>query len=198
MKYTIGIIILVVAALIYLIDRSDYYRNAYSTSIANQKALLNNNDSLKNKTKVLSLTIDQLNYYNDSINQKIKEVQEELGIKNKNLKSIHYITETITKTDTLVLKDTIFREDFKLDTLIQDEWYKLSLGLAYPNKIAVSPSFNSEKYIVASYRKETVNPPKKFFLFRWFQRKHKVVEVEIVEKNPYINTKQQRYIEIIK
>jgi hypothetical protein len=198
MKYTIGIIILVVAALIYLIDRSDYYRNAYSTSIANQKVLLNNNDSLKNKTEVLSLTIDQLNYYNDSINQKIKEVQEELGIKNKNIKSIHYITETITKTDTLVLKDTIFREDFKLDTLIQDEWYKLSLSLAYPGRIAVSPSFNSEKYIVASYRKETVNPPKKFFLFRWFQRKHKVVEVEIVEKNPYINTKQQRYIEIIK
>ena len=47
-------------------------------------------------------------------------------------------------------------------------------------------------------KKETINPPKKFFLFRWFQRKHTILEVNMVEKNPYIENKNNRFIEIIK
>ena len=49
-----------------------------------------------------------------------------------------------------------------------------------------------------NYKKETVNPPKKCFILRGFQKKHKVVEVVVVEKNTYIKNKQQRFIEIVK
>ena len=62
----------------------------------------------------------------------------------------------------------------------------------------VSPSFVSEKYITVSSKKETVNPPKKFFLFRWFQRKHKVLIVNIHEENPYIETNNSKFVEILK
>lgn len=54
------------------------------------------------------------------------------------------------------------------------------------------------KYIIVGYRKEIIDPPKKCFIARWFQKKHKVVEVNVVEKNPYIENKQQRFIEIVK
>ena len=46
-------------------------------------------------------------------------------------------------------------------------------------------------------RKETIDPPKKNWLLRLFQKKHRVAEVEVVEKNPYINSEKQRFIEII-
>ena len=64
--------------------------------------------------------------------------------------------------------------------------------------VAVKPEFKSEKHIIVSTKKETVNPPKKFFLFRWFQKKMKVLHVDVVEKNPYVDGETSRYVEIIK
>ena len=63
--------------------------------------------------------------------------------------------------------------------------------------IAVKPEFKSEKHIIVSTKKETVNPPKKFFLLRWFQKKHLVVHVDVVEKNPYVGGETSKYIEIV-
>ena len=95
--------------------------------------------------------------------------------------------------------DTLFRDpSFALDTLFGDKWYSVRLGLEYPSMIAVEPYFKSEKHIVVSSKKETINPPHKFFLFRWFQRKHNVLNIDVIEKNPYIDEQTSRYIEIIK
>ena len=85
-----------------------------------------------------------------------------------------------------------------IDTLIGDGWYTLKLGLKYPSMIAVEPYFKSEKHIVVSSKKETVNPPKKFFLFRWFQKRHIVLHIDVVEKNPYVGNETSKYVEIIK
>jgi cell division protein FtsQ len=52
--------------------------------------------------------------------------------------------------------------------------------------VAVEPYFKSEKHIIVSSKKETVNPPKKFFLFRWFQKKQIVLHIDVIEKNPYV------------
>jgi hypothetical protein len=101
--------------------------------------------------------------------------------------------------DTLILPDTIFKEpSFSVDTTIGDAWYKVSLALKYPSSIAVNPEFKSEKHIIVSTKRETINPPKKFFLLRWFQKKHDVLQVDIEEKNPYIQNTYSKYIEVIK
>jgi len=71
------------------------------------------------------------------------------------------------------------------------------LGLQYPNLITTTPTFKSETYIVTSSKKETINPPKKCAIARWFQKKHRVVEVTVHEKNPYIENKESRFIEIV-
>lgn len=68
----------------------------------------------------------------------------------------------------------------------------------YPNKIFVAPEFISDKSIITYLSKETIKPPKKCKFLRAFQRKHKVIVVEIKENNPYIKTKEQKHIEIIK
>ena len=169
-----------------------------SISMSNQKAFIVENSSLKKENKVFKFTVEQLNYYNDSILQKMNDVRKELKIKNKNLKQLQYLQSVSTKKDTVLFTDTIFKDkSLALDTVIGDKWYNIRLGLKYPNLIYTEPTFTSEKYIIVSKKKETINPPKKFFLFRWFQKKHWVMEVNIKEKNPYIKEINNKFVEII-
>lgn len=164
----------------------------------NQKAFIAENSSLKNESRAFKFTIEQFNHYNDSILQKMNDVRKELSIKDKNLKQMQYLLSEATKKDTIVFRDTLFREpSLNIDTLIGDKWYNIRLGLKYPNLITTNPTFISEKYIIVNKKKETINPPKKFFLFRWFQRKHWVMEVHIKEKNPYIKEIDNKFVEII-
>ena len=169
-----------------------------SISKSNEKAFIEENNELKDRNLAFKFTIDQINYLNDSLITKMNEVRKELKIKDRDLKQMQYLLSTAQKTDTIVFRDTLFRDrNLQIDTLLGDSWYNIKLGLRYPNLITTTPTFKSEKYIVTSSRKETIKPPKKCAIFRWFQKKHKVVEVIIHEKNPYITNKETRFIEIV-
>lgn len=197
----IGIVILIslLAVSTYtLYNRNKDLKEEISVSMTNQKAFITENTSLKEENRVFKFTVEQLNYYNDSILQKMNDVRKELKIKDNNLKQMQYLLSEATKKDTIVFRDTLFREpSLNIDTLIGDKWYNIRLGLKYPNLITTNPTFVSEKYIIVNKKKETINPPKKFFLFRWFQRKHWVMEVHIKEKNPYIKEVNNKFVEII-
>lgn len=203
-KKYIGIGIVILAGLLAISTYTLYNRNQdlkeeISISMSNQKAFIAENSSLKEENRVFKFTVEQLNYYNDSILQKMNDVRKELKIKDRDLKQMQYLLSEAQKKDTVIFRDTLFRDPLiKVDTLLGDRWYQMKLGLRYPSTIITEPKFISEKYIIVDYRKETIEPPKKCFLARWFQKKHKVVEVEVVEKNPYIVNKQQRFIEIVK
>ena len=182
-----------------LYTKNQSLKEELSISVSNEKAFIAENSSLKNENRVFKFTVEQLNYYNDSILQKMNEVRKELQIKDDNLKQMQYLLSEATKKDTIVFRDTLFREpSLNIDTLIGDKWYNIRLGLKYPNLITTNPTFISEKYIIVNKKKETINPPKKFFLFRWFQRKHWVMEVNVVEKNPYIKESNNRFVEFYK
>ena len=195
----IGILMSLLAVSIYtLYNRNQDLEEEISVSMSNQKAFIADNSSLKEENRVFKFTVEQLNYYNDSILQKMNDVRKELRIKDDNLKQMQYLLSEATKKDTIVFRDTLFREStLDIDTLVGDKWYNIRLGLKYPNLITTNPTFISEKYIIVNKKKETINPPKKFFLFRWFQRKHWVMEVHIKEKNPYIKKTNNKFVEII-
>ena len=169
-----------------------------SISKSNEKAFIEENNELKDRNLAFKFTIDQINYLNDSLITKMNEVRKELKIKDKDLKQMQYLLSTAQKTDTIVFRDTLFRDrNLQIDTLLGDSWYNIKLGLRYPNLITTTPTFKSEKYIVTRSRKETIKPPKKCWLWRLFQSKHKIIETEIIEKSPYIINKQEKYIKII-
>lgn len=168
-------------------------------SKSNEKAFAIENSGLKDQNRAFQFTVEQLEYFNDSLITKMNEVRKELKIKDDNLKQMQYLLSEAQKKDTVVFRDTIFRDPLvRVDTLLGDKWYQMKLGLRYPSTIITEPKFISEKYVIVDYRKETIDPPKKCFIARWFQKKHKIVEVNVVEKNPYIENKQQRFIEIVK
>lgn len=202
-KYiNIGVVVIVglLAISTYSLYRSNTsLKEELSVSKANEKAFIIENSGLKDQNRAFQFTVEQLEYFNDSLITKMNEVRKELKIKDRDLKQMQYLLSEAQKKDTIVFRDTIFRDPLvRVDTLLGDRWYQLKLGLRYPSTIITEPKFVSEKYIIVDYRKETIDPPKKCFLARWFQKKHKVAEVEVVEKNPYIVNKQQRFIEIVK
>ena len=197
-KYIIILILILVGAVAYLSYQNKQLTTKYETSIENIKAYDAQLSGLKDNNRVFKLTIDQLNYSNDSIINKMKEVQKELGIKEKRLQQLQYDLSHAQRNNTIILSDTIFKSpEFKLDTIVGDKWFKTNLHLKYPSTIALSPEIELERFTYINGKRETVNPPKKFFLFRWFQKKHTVVEVNVREMNPYVKNKTQRFIQII-
>lgn len=194
----IGVLILTGASLYWLYGKYQKLSAEYSTSIENVKAYDAELSGLTNDNRVLKLTVEQLNYFNDSITKKIKEAQKELNIKDSKLKQAQYELSFASRKDTILLKDTIFSSTFtSLDTIMGDKWFSNRIQLSYPNLISSSVSFKSEKFCFVQLRKETIKPPKKFFLARWFQKKHYVSIVTIKENNPYIEIKNSRFIQII-
>jgi hypothetical protein len=200
-KYLIIAIVVLLAIIGACWQQIKHTNKKWETAEANVKAYSNQLGSANNKNVALQLTVDQLEYFNDSVLKALDATRKELKIKDKNLKALQQVSSSFTRTDTVIFTqtDTLFREpSLKIDTLLGDKWYTLRLGLKYPSMIAVKPEFKSEKHIIVSSKKETVNPPKKFFLFRWFQKKHWVVHIDVVEKNPYVDGETSKYIEIIK
>lgn len=199
--YIIVLILIIIASIsIYTLYKNNKkLKNELSIAVLNEKAFIAENDNLKNQNIAFQFTIEQLEYFNDSLLTKINDVRKELKIKDKDIKQMQYLLSEAQKIDTIIFKDTIFTNpSINIDTLLINDWYQMDLKLKYPNVIITEPKFISEKYIIVNYKKETIDPPKKCAIARWFQKKHKVVEVNIVEKSPYIENKQQKFIEIIK
>lgn len=172
-------------------------RTDLSNATTNIKAYAAENDELKKSHITFQVERKSLELYNDSLTRKMREIANENKIKDKKINALQYQLEHFFKKDTIFIRDTIFKEpDFVLDTCIIDEWNKSCLHLAYPGVIAISNEYNNEKYITLHSHKEPIKP-RKWFLPRWFTRKHTIVEVLIVDKNPYVTTPKQRYIEII-
>lgn len=198
-EYIIAIALLAVIGILGIQTvRLDKEKKLRETAENNVKAYSRDLSNAKAEQIAFKLTIDQLEYFKDSIFTELDNTRKELKVKDKELKALQYISSNFVKKDTITFHDTIFNDiDFHVDTLIEDSWYSVQLGLHYPSLIAVKPEFKSEKHIVVFSKKETVNPPKKFFLFRLFQRKHRVLNINVVEKNPHVDNQQSKYVEII-
>ena len=199
-NWLIGTVIVLLVALIAEWQQVKYANDKWEKAEANVKSYSSLFDQSRKKSAALQLTCEQLNYFKDSVLEELNSTRKELKIKDKNLKALQAVSSKFSKKDTIYIPgDTIFKEpSFTLDTLVGDKWYSVRLGLQYPSMVAIQPEFKSEKHIIVSSKKETINPPSKFFLFRWFQRKHTVLEVNVKEKNPYVDDESSRYIEIIK
>lgn len=163
----------------------------------NYNALENEYNSTCSKNIEFKTTIYQLETSVDSINILLNNTRKELKIKDKEIIRLGYIASVASKVDTILVRDTIFKENVDIDTTITDgEWYKLNLHVKHPNIISVNPEFKSEKIVVTSTKKVILNP-KKCKIARWFQKKSTIIETEVVESNPYISKTKERFLEVI-
>lgn len=183
-----------------LLNQRSKTEKKWKDAVENAKAYSELFSNSENKNRAFKLTIDQLKNSKDSIFQELNKARKELKVKDSKLKSLQYVSSSFSKIDTITLKgDTVFKDpQLNIDTLLSDKWYSVKVGLKYPSTVTIEPKFLSIKYIVVSAKKETVNPPKRFFLFRWFQKKQVRVSVDVVEKNPYVQNQDNRFVEIVK
>ena len=197
---SIGIIMLLISLVLGYLFYNKYKtaQTNYEISMNNNKAYIAENSTLNAKKIVMDLTIDQLNYYSDSLTDRLNKVRKELSIKDKDIQSLQYYKENFGKVDTIKLsQDTIFVKNLNIDTTIIDSFYTCNIKLRYPNILSVAPNFINEKMIFVSSKKETINPPKKLWICRIFQKKHIVLTIDVIDNNPYMKTDKTRFIKII-
>ena len=200
MKKTVFIIVTyaaLITSVIMMSNRISDLNTKLSNSVNNEKAYAAENSKLRESNIVYKLSLEQMEYYQDSLMLEMKHIARLNGIKDKNIKALQYQLEHISKSDTIILKDTIFiQPDFELDTCLIDQWSKHCIHLQYPSTIGISSEYKNDKYVVLDSHKEPIKP-RKWFLSRWFSKKHTIVEVTVIDNNPYVNTKQQRFIEVL-
>lgn len=155
--------------------------------------------SAKNDIHQYELTLADLQLMNDSITNKMLDLQKRLKVKDKQVQNLQYLYSHFAKVDTVIFEDTIFLEpELCIDTLIGDEWVMTDLHLEWPGEIQLSTQVKSQKTVMVYLQKETVEPPKKCWLARLFQKKRKVAKVYIDEENPYIDDQQNLFIDVVK
>lgn len=208
MKIEKLLIALVIALSILLcisiyIDRCRIAQN--KSNEANLNAYIALNDTLRSTNRMFEFKASQLNYLNDSLVNQMNTIRKNMGVKDKNLKGLGYIKSTVRIHDT-VLVNRIRDGDnsLSIDTVINKKWYQIEIDYKgskcseCKDTLIVSPKVSSEKYVVISTSKEYVDAPKKWWLQRIFQKKEEVVDVKVVETNPYIYSDHERFIKVIK
>lgn len=153
----VGVYIVLILIILFLYRSNQENKRQYSISENNYKSELL---SKVGENRMLQLTLDQFRFQQDSIMQKMDSVIKENKIKDKTIQYLSYQKTETTKTDTIVLRDTVFQKGIDIDTTLLDPYYKLNLKLKYPSSIIVNPSFINENYIISSYKKETIKPKK--------------------------------------
>ena len=206
MKWKIKLIIgLIIVAIIVglgttvavMNNRIDKLNKDVAEVTSNIKAYELENLALKDNTIEFQYTIEQLNHSKDSLNQKINKLRKDLKIKDKDIQKLQYVLSENQKKDSIIVHDTLFIEKVKIDTTLSDDWSKLHLQLEFPNKVVTEYSFKNESLVTTYLKKETIKPPHKCIFVRWFQKKHKMIYVEVNEQNPYCEIKEQKFINII-
>ena len=167
-------------------------------STNNNKAYEAERDSLKDNAIQFQFTIDQLNHSKDSLIEKINDIRKQVKVKDKQITELQYFASISNKRDSIIVRDTIFQKGVVLDTLIGDDWSQLAIRAEYPNLLDVDYSFKNETLVVMHDSRVTVDPPKKCWLARLFQKKQTVVEIDVVQENPYCINKEQKFIKIVK
>lgn len=195
----ITIIIVLTTLLSFNIHSKNSIERKWKDAMENVKSYSEQISNSENKNRAFKVTINQLKCSKDSIFKELNNTRNELSIKDSKLRNLQCISSEFTKADTITLPDTVFNDtQIDIDTLLSDEWYSMKVKMKYPSTVIVKPEFRSIKHIIVSTRRETVNPPKKFFLLRWFQKKQTILNVDVIEKNPYVQNQNSRYVEIVK
>lgn len=191
--------LLIILGSFIIFKNNQRLRNDLDISKQNIETLLQVRDTLESSNKALLINVELLNNSNDSIVKELNNIRKSLKIKDKEIESLHKINSEIHRVDSLIVRDTIFSEpDICIDTTLYDYWGFTNIFLKYPSFINVESVMDSNLSIYTFYRKEPIKKPKKTKIGRFFQKKRKVLEMEVVENNPNIVIKQSKFIKVIK
>lgn len=145
--------------------------------------------------RVYAMTVRELEASRDTLMTRLDSIRKAAGVRDRRLRAISWRETVVERVDTVWLADSIFVRS--MDTTLSDGWVSSRLTVVAPDMVSLDVKVRNETSLVVSTRRETVRPPRRFPLFRLFQRKHTVVEVKAIEGNPHCVERERRHVEII-
>lgn len=190
-------VIIIILLLLLTASRCAYEkaRNERDTYAANAKAYAADATAQKGEAIVFKMRARDLQESMDTLFMRIDSIRKAAKIRKSQLKEAHWRETVVERIDTVWLTDSIFISC--IDTTLSDGWVETRISVTPPNELSVGTKVRNETTLLVRSRRETVKPPRKFPLFRLFQRKHTIVEVESIEGNPHCIEKGRRHVEII-
>lgn len=166
---------------------------------SNEKAYVNGTKIWKDKedryvteSRTFQKTIRDLKYEKDKITKKQNAIINDLKLDIKKLNQVGYVS---TKIDTVLVSTKITKDS----CYVFDYGPQMKATFCIKDSSATyRPEIANDLSLFFTDKRETIEPPKKFFISRWFQKKHTIVMATAINSNKYVKTDTLQFTYIVK
>ena len=190
----VGLVSLLIATIFYQHNQLQNKNREIDRITNNIRAYEEIASNAQDNSRVLQLTIDELNHSKDSLIQQVNKVKKELKIKDKNLTDASVINTQINDSVKTVIKEKLidFDKELKLNDLT-------TIIVSRKDSILTAKiDIKNQQTIFVTENKEYKNTYKNW-LVRFFHFDFKKIYIknyQIVNSNPLIKVTDTRVIEI--
>lgn len=192
----VGLVSLLIATIFYQHNQLQNKNREIDRITNNIRAYEEIASNAQDNSRVLQLTIDELNHSKDSLIQQVDKVKKELKIKDKNLTDASVINTEIKDSVKTVIKEKLidFNEELKLNDLT-------TIIVSRKDSILTAKiDIKNQQIIFIEDRKEYRNKYKNGFIrflhFDW--KKIRIKKYTVKNSNPLIKVTDTRIVEINK
>lgn len=192
----VGLVSLLIATIFYQHNQLQNKNREIDRITNNIRAYEEIASNAQNNSRVLQLTIDELNHSKDSLIQQVNKVKKELKIKDKNLTDASVINTEINDSVKTVIKEKLidFNEELKLNDLT-------TIIVSRKDSILTAKIDIKNQQIIFVEDKKEYKRFYKNWLLRFFHfdfKKVRIKNYQIVNSNPLIKVTDTRIIELPK
>lgn len=155
------------------------------------------NSVLHTQSVQMQNTIDELKDSKDSITIALMDSVKRWKIKASSVSMLGRVNQELEKTTVIKYEPGSYTQKDTSYDFSTRPWIINTVAFTHiqaTNHLNVKDTLT----MVFADHRETINPPKKFFVLRWFQKKQTIVQADVVHSNPYIHTTGQRFIHVVK
>lgn len=192
----VGLVSLLIATIFYQHNQLQNKNREIDRITNNIRAYEEIASNAQDNSRVLQLTIDELNHSKDSLIQQVNNVKKELKIKDKNLTDASVINTQINDSVKTVIKEKLidFNEELKLNDLT-------TIIVSRKDSILTAKIDIKNQQIIFVEDKKEYKRFYKNWLLRFFHfdfKKVRIKNYQIVNSNPLIKVTDTRIIELPK
>lgn len=192
----VGLVSLLIATIFYQHNQLQNKNREIDRITNNIRAYEEIASNAQDNSRVLQLTIDELNHSKDSLIQQVNKVKKELKIKDKNLTDASVINTEIKDSVKTVIKEKLidFNEELKLNDLT-------TITVSRKDSILTAKIDIKNQQIIFVEDKKEYKRFYKNWLLRFFHfdfKKVRIKNYQIVNSNPLIKVTDTRIIELSK
>lgn len=192
----VGLVSLLIATIFYQHNQLQNKNREIDRITNNIRAYEEIASNAQDNSRVLQLTIDELNHSKDSLIQQVNKVKKELKIKDKNLTDASVINTQINDSVKTVIKEKLidFNEELKLNDLT-------TITVSRKDSILTAKIDIKNQQIIFVEDKKEYKRFYKNWLLRFFHfdfKKVRIKNYQIVNSNPLIKVTDTRIIELPK